>query len=217
MENCDWSIWSAVLTAIATFGLVVIGFRQTKIQKNQTNIQNKALKTSLLEQRLQCLHDINNARSSFLIPRELANRISFYNTGSGGYSVSDNMKAQDISIANFIRATEDSKYLFSNYHYDYLKTMIGDLSNILAINKEVIFKANFIANLDSNEPNEKKQKIAFLINHAISTNEILEKELMEVLEIDYNQYTEITNRLVEKFSNEEFFATFDEYLDIGKV
>ena len=40
---------------------------------------------------------------------------------------------------------------------------------------------------------------------------------MEVLEIDYNQYLEITNRLIEKFSNEEFFATFDEYLDIGKV
>ena len=40
---------------------------------------------------------------------------------------------------------------------------------------------------------------------------------MEVLEIDYNQYTEITNRLVEKFSNEEFFATFDEYLDIAHI
>lgn len=211
----DWNIVGVILTALATIGLVVIGFRQTKIQKNQTNIQNKALKISLLEQRLQCLHDINNARSSFLIPRELANRISFYNTGSGGYSISDNMKAQDKSIANFIRATEDSKYLFSNYHYEYLKTMIGDLSNLLAINKEVIFKANFIANLDTNEPNEKKQKIAFLIKHAISTNEILEKELMEVLEIDYNQYLEISNRLIEKFSNEEFFATFDEYLDIG--
>lgn len=158
----DWNIVGVILTALATIGLVVIGFRQTKIQKTQTNIQNKALKISLLEQRLQCLHDINNARSSFLIPRELANRISFYNTGSGGYIVSDNMKAQDISIANFIRATEDSKYLFSNYHYDYLKTMIGDLSNILAINKEVIFKANFIANLDTNEPNEKKQKKHFL-------------------------------------------------------
>ena len=170
-----------------------------------------------MEQRLQCLHDINNTRSSFLIPRELANRISFYNTATGTYTLTDSIKQQDIFISNFIRATEDSKYLFSNYHYDYLKTMIGDLSNILAINKEVIFKANFIANLDTNEPNEKRQKIESLRNHAISTNEILEKELMEVLEIDYNQYLEITNRLIEKFSNEEFFATFDEYLDIGKV
>ncbi len=215
MENCDWSIWSAVLTAIATFGLVVIGFRQTKIQKTQTNIQNKALKTSLLEQRLQCLHDINNTRSSFLIPRELANRISFYNTGSGGYSISDNMKAQDISISNFIRAVEDTKYLFSKYHYDYLKTMIGDISYILAIYKEVLFKTIFIDNSNNNEFYEKKQKLMSLRNHAISTNEILEKELMEVLEIDYNQYTEITNRLIQKFSNEDFFNSFDEYLDIG--
>lgn len=213
----DWNIVGVILTALATIGLVVIGFRQTQIQKTQTNIQNKALKTSLLEQRLQCLHDINNTRSSFLIPRELANRISFYNTATGTYTLTDSIKQQDVFISNFIRAVEDTKYLFSKYHYDYLNTMIGDLSNILAINKEVIFKANFIANLDTNEPNEKKQKIAFLINHAISTNEILEKELMEILEVDYNQYIEISNRLIEKFSNEEFFATFDEYLDIAHI
>ena len=213
----DWNIVGVILTALATIGLVVIGFRQTKIQKTQTNIQNKALKTSLLEQRLQCLHDINNTRSSFLIPRELANRISFYNTGSGGYSISDNMKAQDISISNFIRAVEDTKYLFSKYHYDYLKTMIGDISYILAIYKEVLFKTILIDNSNNNEFYEKRQKIESLRNHAISTNEILEKELMEVLEIDYNQYLEITNRLIEKFSNEEFFATFDEYLDIAHI
>ena len=40
----DWNIVGIVLTTVATFGLVIIGFRQTQIQKTQTDIQNKALK-----------------------------------------------------------------------------------------------------------------------------------------------------------------------------
>lgn len=213
----DWNIVGVILTALATIGLVVIGFRQTKIQKTQTDIQNKALKTSILEQRLQCLNDINNMRSSFLIPRDIANKIGFYNTAMGTYNLSDITKTIDASLYTFVKSVENSKYLFSENHYNYLKTTFNDLSNLFLINKEVLFKTNLIDNSNNYEFYEKRQKIESLRNHAISTNEILEKELMEVLEIDYNQYLEITNRLIEKFSNEEFFATFDEYLDIGKV
>ena len=213
----DWNIVGVILTALATIGLVVIGFRQTKIQKTQTDIQNKALKTSILEQRLQCLNDINNMRSSFLIPRDIANKIGFYNTAMGTYNLSDITKTMDASLYTFVKSVENSKYLFSENHYNYLKTTFNDLSNLFLINKEVLFKTNLIDNSNNNEFYEKSQKIESLRNHAISTNEILEKELMEVLEIDYNQYLEITNRLIEKFSNEEFFATFDEYLDIGKI
>lgn len=217
MENCDWSIWGAVLTAIATFGLVVIGFRQTKIQKTQTDMQNKALKISLLEQRLQCLHDVNNARSSFLIPKDIANRINFYNTGSGCYNISDIMKAQDTLVFNFIKAVENSKYLFSVKEYNYLKETTEDISNLLAINKEVLFRTNFITHSNDIRDDEKKQKLLAFLEHAIRKNEILEREMFEILNMDYNQYIEITNRLTEKFSNEQFFASFDEYLDIGKI
>lgn len=217
MENCDWSIWSAVLTAIATFGLVVIGFRQTKIQKTQTDMQNKALKISLLEQRLQCLHDINNARSSFLIPKDIANRISFYNTGSGCYNISDVMKTQDALVFNFIKAVENSKYLFSVKEYNYLKETTEDISNLLAINKEVLFRTNFVTHSNDIRDDEKKQKLLSFLEHAIRKNEILEREMFEVLNMDYNQYMEITNRLTEKFSNEQFFVSFDEYLNIGNI
>lgn len=98
----DWNIVGIVLTTVATFGLVIIGFRQTQIQKTQTDIQNKALKISLLEQRIQCLNDINNVRSSFLVPKEIVNRINFYNTGSGAYTISDIMKSQDSYICDTI-------------------------------------------------------------------------------------------------------------------
>jgi len=217
MENCDWSVWGAVLTAIATFGLVVIGFRQTKIQKTQTDIQNKALKISLLEQRLQCLNDINNMRSSFLIPRDIANKIGFYNTGSGSYNLSDITKTMDASLYTFVKAVENSKYLFSCKHYDYLKTTFIDLSTLLMINKEMLFKTNFITNMNASELNQEKQKILHILRQAIDKNEILERETFEVLGMDYNQYMEITNRLTEKFSNEQFFASFDEYLNIGNI
>ena len=217
MENCDWSVWGAVLTAIATFGLVVIGFRQTKIQKTQTDIQNKALKISLLEQRLQCLNDINNMRSSFLIPRDIANKIGFYNTGSGSYNLSDITKTMDASLYTFVKAVENSKYLFSHKHYDYLKTTFIDLSTLLMINKEMLFKTNFITNMNASELNQEKQKILHILRQAIDKNEILERETFEVLGMNYNQYMEITNRLTEKFSNEQFFASFDEYLNIGNI
>lgn len=217
MENCDWSVWGAVLTAIATFGLVVIGFRQTKIQKTQTDIQNKALKISLLEQRLQCLNDINNMRSSFLIPRDIANKIGFYNTGSGSYNLSDITKTMDASLYTFVKAVENSEYLFSCKHYDYLKTTFIDLSTLLMINKEMLFKTNFITNMNASELNQEKQKILHILRQAIDKNEILEREMFEVLNMDYNQYIEITNRLTEKFSNEQFFASFDEYLNIGNI
>lgn len=108
----DWNIVGIVLTTVATFGLVIIGFRQTQIQKTQTDIQNKALKISLLEQRIQCLNDINNVRSSFLVPKEIVNRINFYNTGSGAYTISDIMKSQDSYISNYIKAIKNSKYVF---------------------------------------------------------------------------------------------------------
>ena len=213
----DWNIVGIVLTTVATFGLVIIGFRQTQIQKTQTDIQNKALKISLLEQRIQCLNDINNVRSSFLVPKEIVNRINFYNTGSGAYTISDIMKSQDSYISNYIKAIKNSKYLFSNKQHDYLHTTINDISNLLAINKELLFKSNFIVNLSNEENNEKKRKILVLKEKAINNNEILEKELFEILQVDYKQYTEITNRLIENFSNEEFFASFDEYLDVGNI
>ena len=213
----DWNIVGIVLTTVATFGLVIIGFRQTQIQKTQTDIQNKALKISLLEQRIQCLNDINNVRSSFLVPKEIVNRINFYNTGSGAYTISDIMKSQDTYISNYVKAIKNSKYLFSNKQHDYLHTTINDISNLLAINKELLFKSNFIVNLSNEENNEKKRKILVLKERAINNNEILEKELFEILQVDYKQYTEITNRLIENFSNEEFFASFDEYLDVGNI
>ena len=80
-----------------------------------------------------------------------------------------------------------------------------------------LFKSNFIVNLSNEENNEKKRKILVLKERAINNNEILEKELFEILQVDYKQYTEITNRLIENFSNEEFFASFDEYLDVGNI
>ena len=213
----DWNIVGIVLTTVATFGLVIIGFRQTQIQKTQTDIQNKALKISLLEQRIQCLNDINNVRSSFLVPKEIVNRINFYNTGSGAYTISDIMKSQDSYISNYVKAIKNSKYLFSNKQHDYLHTTIDDISNLLAINKELLFKSNFIVNLNNEENNEKKRKILVLKERAINNNEILEKELFEILHVNYKQYTEITNRLIKNFSNEEFFASFDEYLDVGNI
>ncbi len=213
----EWNIVGIVLTTIATFGLVIIGFRQTQIQKTQTDIQNKALKISLLEQRIQCLNDINNVRSSFLVPKEIVNRINFYNTGSGAYTISDIMKSQDSSISNYIKAIKNSKYLFSKEQHDYLHKTINDISNLLAINKELLFKSNFIVNLSNDENNAKKQKILVLKEKAINNNEILEKELFEILQVDYQQYTETTNRLIENFSNEQFFASFDEYLDVGNI
>ena len=213
----DWNIVGIVLTTVATFGLVIIGFRQTQIQKTQTDIQNKALKISLLEQRIQCLNDINNVRSSFLVPKEIVNRINFYNTGSGAYTISDIMKSQDSYISNYIKAIKNSKYLFSNKQHDYLQATINDISNLLAINKELLFKSNFIVNLSNEENDEKKRKILVLKERAINNNEILEKELFEILQVDYKQYTETTNRLIENFSNEEFFASFDEYLDVGNI
>ena len=213
----DWNIVGIVLTTVATFGLVIIGFRQTQIQKTQTDIQNKALKISLLEQRIQCLNDINNVRSSFLVPKEIVNRINFYNTGSGAYTISDIMKSQDAYISNYVKAIKNSKYLFSNKQHDYLHTTIDDISNLLAINKELLFKSNFIVNLNDEENNEKKRKILVLKERAINNNEILEKELFEILHVNYKQYTEITNRLIKNFSNEEFFASFDEYLDVGNI
>jgi hypothetical protein len=213
----EWNIVGIVLTTVATFGLVIIGFRQTQIQKTQTDIQNKALKISLLEQRIQCLNDINNVRSSFLVPREIVNRINFYNTGSGAYTISDIMKSQDSSISNYIKAIKNSKYLFSKEQHDYLHKTINDISNLLAINKELLFKSNFIVNLNNDENNAKKQKILVLKERAINNNEILEKELFEILQVDYQQYTETTNRLIENFSNEQFFASFDEYLDVGNI
>ena len=213
----EWDIIGVVLTTIATFGLVIIGFRQTQIQKTQTDIQNKALKISLLEQRIECLNDINNVRSSFLVPKEIVNRINFYNTGSGAYTISDIMKSQDASISNYIKAIKNSKYLFSNEQHDYLHKTISDISNLLAINKELLFKSNFIVNLNSNENNAKKQKILILKEKAINNNEILDEELFEILQVDYKQYTEITNRLIKNFSNEQFFASFDEYLNVGSI
>lgn len=51
----SWGTFSTLLTAIATLGLVVIGFRQTKIQKTQTDIQNKALKISFLPVDIYCV------------------------------------------------------------------------------------------------------------------------------------------------------------------
>lgn len=213
----DWNIVGVIATAIATCGLVIIGWRQSGIQKTQTDIQNKALKISLLEQRLQCLNDINNIRSSFLIPKDIANKVGFYNTGSGAYNISDITKTMDASLCTYVKSVENSKYLFSEKHYNYLKTTFSDLSNLLLINKEVLFKTNFIANIDNNVLDDEKQKILHLIKQAIYKNEILEKELFEVLALDYNQYLEISNRLIEKFSNEEFFTSFDEYLDIDKV
>ena len=213
----EWNIAGIVLTTIATFGLVIIGFRQTQIQKTQTDIQNKALKISLLEQRIQCLNDINNVRSSFLVPKEIVNRINFYNTGSGAYTISDIMKSQDSSISNYIKAIKNSKYLFSKEQHDYLHKTISDISNLLAINKELLFKSNFIVNLSNDENNAKKQKILVLKEKAINNNEILEKELFEILQVDYQQYIETTNRLIENFSNEQFFASFDEYLDVGNI
>lgn len=213
----EWNIVGIVLTTIATFGLVIIGFRQTQIQKTQTDIQNKALKISLLEQRIQCLNDINNVRSSFLVPKEIVNRINFYNTGSGAYTISDIMKSQDSSISNYIKAIKNSKYLFSKEQHDYLHKTIKDVSNLLAINKELLFKSNFIVNLSNDENNAKKQKILVLKERAINNNEILEKELFEILQVDYQQYIETTNRLIKNFSNDQFFASFDEYLDVGNI
>ena len=103
-----WETFSTLLTAIATIGLVIIGFRQTKIQKTQTDIQNKALKISLLEQRLQCFYHINNMCSIFLIPSDLSNKIAFYNTGSGAYGLSDVIKELDKTLIEFSKAVLDS-------------------------------------------------------------------------------------------------------------
>ena len=192
----DWNIVGIVLTTVATFGLVIIGFRQTQIQKTQTDIQNKALKISLLEQRIQCLNDINNVRSSFLVPKEIVNRINFYNTGSGAYTISDIMKSQDSYISNYIKAIKNSKYLFSNKQHDYLHATINDISNLLAINKELLFKSNFIVNLSNEENDEKKRKILVLKERAINSNEILEKELFEILQVSDAQLEQGARHLI---------------------
>lgn len=216
----SWEIFSTLLTAIATVGLVVVGFRQTKIQKTQTDIQNKALKISLLEQRLQCFYHINDMRSSFLTPSDISNKIAFYNTGSGAYNLSEVIKKLDSALNDFSKAVANSKYLFSVEHYDYLESLLYEIELLFIEHKKIYFNLVYIQIL-ANDGNKEAQQKLFTINTWVKDvaqgGDIPEKNLFEILGVNYEQYAKRQQKLIEKFSNKKFFATFDEYLNVKKV
>ncbi len=215
-----WEIFSTLLTAIATIGLFIIGFRQTKIQKTQADIQNKALKISLLEQRLQCFYHINDMRSYFLMPSDLSNKIGFYNTGSGAYDISDIVKKLDETLTDFSKAVHNSKYLFSIEQYNYLAPLIFEIGLLFAENKKIYFNLLYIQALANNE-NEKAQKkiaiIGAMVQNVAAGGNIQEKDLFDILDMNYEQYIGLQKKIIDKFSNTAFFDTFDEYLNVDKV
>lgn len=215
-----WETFSTLLTAIATIGLVIIGFRQTKIQKTQTDIQNKALKISLLEQRLQCFYHINNMCSIFLIPSDLSNKIAFYNTGSGAYGLSDVIKELDKTLIDFSKAVLDSKYLFSIEQYNYLAPLVFEIGLLFAEHKKIYFNSIYIQALAEDGHKEAQQKVSVIntwVKSIAKGGNIPEKDLFEILGVDYEQCTKRQKKIIEKFSNKAFFDTFDKYLSVSKV
>lgn len=216
----NWGTVSTVLSAVATMGLVVIGFGQTKIQKTQTDIQNKALKISLLEQRLQCFYCINNMRSYFLIPSDLSNKIGFYNTGSGAYGISDVIKNSDEALTNFSKAVHNSKYLFSVEHYNYLEPLISEIGLLFTENKKIYFNTLYIQASAKDGDKKAQQKVSIIdtwVKNVVKGGDISEKNLLEILDIDYTRYIEQQQKIIAKFSNTTFFDTFNEYLNVDKV
>lgn len=215
-----WEIFSTLLTAIATIGLFIIGFRQTKIQKTQADIQNKALKISLLEQRLQCFYHINDMRSYFLMPSDLSNKIGFYNTGSGAYDISDIVKKLDETLTDFSKAVHNSKYLFSIEQYNYLAPLVFEIGLLFAENKKIYFNLLYTKALANNE-NEKAQKkvaiIGAMVQNVAAGGNIQEKDLFDILDMNYEQYIGRQKKIIDKFSNTAFFDAFDEYLNVDKV
>ncbi len=216
----SWEIFSTLLTAIATVGLVIVGFRQTKIQKTQTDIQNKALKISLLEQRLQCFYNINSMRSYFLIPSDLSNKIGFYNTGSGAYGISDVIKNSDEALTNFSKAVHNSKYLFSVEQYNYLEPLISEIGLFFAENKKIYFNTLYIQASAKAGDKKAQQKVSIIdtwVKNVVKGGNISEKNLLEILDINYEQYIEQQQKIIEKFSSTTFFDTFNEYLNVDKI
>ena len=219
-ETINWVTFSTLLTAIATLGLVVIGFRQTKIQKTQTDIQNKALKISLLEQRLQCFYHINDMRSFFLTPSDLSNKIGFYNTGSGAYNISDIVKKIDEALTNFSKAVLNSKYLFSIKQYNYLAPLVFEIGLLFTEHKKIYYKSIYIQALARDGDKEAKQKVSTidaLVKSVVKGDDIPEKDLFEIWDVDYEQYAKRQQKITEKFSNTAFFDAFDEYLNVDKI
>lgn len=215
-----WEIFSTLLTAIATVGLVIVGFRQTKIQKTQTDIQNKALKISLLEQRLQCFYHISNMCSVFLIPSDLSNKIAFYNTGSGAYGISDVIKKLDDTLTDFSKAVDNSKYLFSVEQYNYLAPLVSEIGLLFAEHKKIYFNSIYIQALAKDGDKEAQQKVSIIdiwVKDVANGGNIPEKNLFEILDVDYEQCAKRQQKIIEKFSNKIFFATFDEYLNVNKI
>ena len=214
-----WETFSTLLTAIATIGLVIIGFRQTKIQKTQTDIQNKALKISLLEQRLQCFYHINNMCSIFLIPSDLSNKIAFYNTGSGAYGLSDVIKELDKTLIDFSKAVLDSKYLFSIEQYNYLAPLVFEIGLLFAEHKKIYFNSIYIQALaeDGHKEAQQVSVINTWIKSIAKGGNIPGKDLFEILGVDYEQCTKRQKKIIEKFSNKAFFDTFDKYLSVSKI
>lgn len=219
-KETNWEIFSTLLTAVATVGLVVVGFRQTKIQKTQTDIQNKALKISLLEQRLQCFYHINDMRLSFLTPSDLSNKIAFYNTGSGAYNLSDVIKKLDRVLSDFSKAVANSKYLFSVEQYDYLVPLISEIGLLFIEHKKIYFNSIYIQALAKDGNKEAQKKLSIIntwVQSVVKGDDISEKNLCEILDVNYEQYAKRKQKIIKKFSNEMFFATFDEYLNVKQV
>lgn len=205
-------VFSTFITAITTVGLVIIAFRQNGIQKTQTQIQSKSLKISMLEQRLDCLYNINSTRADFLTPPNLSNIIGFYNTGSNAYTIQEFIQHADKKLVNFSKAVENSKYLFSEKHYNYLQDIRSNLLTFNVYNKQFLFIFNSLIQ-DTNNPNYFNicKELEKIITN-IGKGTFDEKKLFELCLIDYDNYNSIREGIIQKFSNEEFFSSFGKYL-----
>lgn len=214
-NSISWVNMSTIVSAIATFGLVCISWRQTKIQQTQTKIQQQAVKISLLEQRLACLACINATKAAFAL---VDSRVSFYNTAIGLQSGKETLLDQDKIFKAFSNAVLHSKYLFSISHYQQLDKMNKNIQRydllIKALNLEMQFSDIIKRETKDGTLENLGEKMMKLVN----SGSYSEKKMAILLGISENsEYLILLASLQKDFADEVFFNSFDEYMDVTSI
>ncbi len=217
--------WAVLLTAIATIFLAIVGgiqiwilLRQTKIQKTQTDIQNNALDRTLLEQRLKCFGYILDAKAFFQNTNSIG---SIYASLIFPNNNKESIQNLDKNLSGFISEVRKSKYLFSEYQYEKLNQIVPKAKKYSELFKEYIFCMEFLRyDVDEKKPEALKIKNSMieLIKDSMQTNTI---DMIKFLKLFPYRCTEEMIKLIEQiqkeFDDEEFFNSFDKYLNINKI
>lgn len=210
-----------IINIFLTCIVISVGFFQFLLSKKQNKIQKDGIKIALLQERLNCLHVINNARSELLHRHGVASYLDGMLDSNATNKFFTRMTDMHIQ---FMKTVLLSKYLFNEKIY----SKLTEISITFTQYKEKmsLFMLQMLKEIEDFKKNP--QNISPYIEFAIrisqnpkliSNNEQITKDLLNCFG-DLGKETHELFLILKQFAlDDSFFALFDEYInvkDLGK-